>query len=363
MDVLLGITTSFLIAFSAMPIVIRVFRSLDLLDNPDRRKVHSVSTPSLGGIAIFVAAMVSLFFWVPIAELAEFKFLLLAIFFAFLLGVRDDISSLQALDKLTIQVFAALLVVFVADINFSGLYGIFGLTSLPAGVPEFLSLFVIVGLTNAFNLIDGIDGLAGSIACLVLGIFSFWFFTTGYSTLGFISATLGSAVFAFLFYNWAPSKIFMGDTGSLVLGFTISVLMIKFIDLNYLMSRGATLQLQAPVAMAVALLVLPIYDTFRVFIIRFLAGRSPMSPDKNHIHHMLLKLGFGHSSATVLLLTFNASLIVMAWFLQPLGNNWLSLIILLLAIFFGGFLDYRVKRKISSLGRKQGKPAPVSSQG
>jgi len=361
MDVLLSITTSFLIAFSAMPIVIRVFRSLNLLDNPDRRKVHSVSTPSLGGIAIYVAAMVSLLFWVPIAELAEYKFFLLAIFFAFLLGVRDDISSLQALDKLTIQVFAALLVVFVADIKFTGLYGILGLTSLSTGIAEFLSIFVIVGLTNAFNLIDGLDGLAGSVACIILGIFSWWFFAAGFSTLGFISLSLGAAVFAFLFYNWAPAKIFMGDTGSLVLGFTISVLMIQFIELNYVMVSTAKLHLTAPVAMAVALLILPVYDTFRVFTIRFMAGRSPMSPDKNHVHHILLKLGFGHAACTLILVGFNLSLVAVAWFLQPFGNNWLSVIILALAVSFGVFLDYRLKKKISAISGKRSKKTLATS--
>ncbi|MCP4457787.1 MAG: undecaprenyl/decaprenyl-phosphate alpha-N-acetylglucosaminyl 1-phosphate transferase [Cytophagales bacterium] len=361
MHVLFSITTAFLIAFSAMPIVIRVFRSLDLLDNPNRRKVHSVSTPSLGGIAIYLAAMISLFFWVPIAELSEFKFLLLAIFFAFLLGVRDDISSLQALDKLTIQVFAALLVVFVADINFSGLYGIFGFTKLPTGIAEFISIFAIVGLTNAFNLIDGIDGLAGCIACLILGGFSWWFFIAGYSTLGFISVTMGSAVFAFLFYNWSPSKIFMGDTGSMVLGFTISVLMIKFIELNSTLLPGTGYYLQAPVAMSFALLVLPVYDTFRVFVIRFLAGRSPMSPDKNHVHHVLLKLGFTHAYASIILVSFNTFLVGIAWFLQPLGNNWLSLIILIFAISFGGILDYRLRRKAKSIMSLRRNPTITAS--
>lgn len=360
MDVLLSITTSFLIAFSAVPIVIKIFRSLDLLDNPSRRKVHNVSTPSLGGIAIYVAAMVSLFFWVPIVELAEFKFLLLAIFFAFLLGVRDDISSLQALDKLTIQVFAALLVVFVADINFSGLYGLFGITTLPVGIAEFLSIFVIVGLTNAFNLIDGIDGLAGSVACIILGVFSFWFFGAGHSTLGFISASMCSAVFAFLFYNWAPSKIFMGDTGSLVLGFTIAVLMIQFIDLNYLFQPGESFYLQAPVAMSFALLILPVYDTCRVFTIRFLAGRSPMTPDKNHIHHVLLMLGFGHAIATSILIGFNVTLVGIAWSLQFLGNNWLSLIVLIFAISFGAFLDYKLKRKTSTMDKTEKQVAMTS---
>lgn len=334
-----------------MPIVIRVFRSLNLLDTPDKRKIHTVSTPSLGGIAIYLGFMVALVFWVPLSDLANYKFLLLATFFTFLLGVRDDISSLQALDKLTIQVFSALLVVFVADIKFSGLYGVLGLTDLPTGLAEFISLFVIVGLTNSFNLIDGIDGLAGSIALLIFGLFGLWFFQTGNYTLGFISISTAASVLGFLFFNWAPSKIFMGDTGSMVIGFMLSVLMIQFVDLNTAVSPGYW-KMEAPVAVAFALLALPVYDTLRVFTIRWAAGRSPMSPDKNHTHHSLLKLGLNHSQSTLILISFNAFLIIFTWFLQPLGNNWLCLIILLLSISFGGFLDYRLKRKITHL-RKQ----------
>jgi UDP-GlcNAc:undecaprenyl-phosphate GlcNAc-1-phosphate transferase len=176
MDILLSSVTSFLVAFSAVPIIIRIARSINIMDTPNLRKVHSESTPSLGGIAIFLGFIISLLFWVPLADLAQYKFLLLPIFFAFLLGIRDDIAGLQALDKLTIQVFAALLVVFVADIRFSGLYGLLGLTELPTGVAEFLSIFVIVGLTNAFNLIDGVDGLAGSVAVVILSFFGWWFF-------------------------------------------------------------------------------------------------------------------------------------------------------------------------------------------
>jgi len=355
MDVLFSITTSFLIAFSALPIIIRFSRSVDLLDEPDRRKVHAISTPSLGGIAIFLGCMISLLFWVPLAELASIKFLLLPLCFAFLLGIRDDISSLQALDKLTIQVFAALLVVFVADIKFTGLYGLFGLTDLPTGFAEFLSIFVIVGLTNAFNLIDGIDGLAGSIAVLVLSIFGWWFYQTGHSTFALLSFSFAGAVLAFLFFNWAPSKIFMGDTGSLVLGFALSALMIKFIDLNYLLPAKHALFMPAPVAMSFALLVLPVYDTLRVFIIRFLAGRSPMSPDKNHVHHILLKLGLNHSHSTLVLVGFNATVIGIAYVLQPLGNNWLSLIVLTLASGFGLFLDLRLRRKIAALSENRNK--------
>lgn len=347
MDILLSTVTSFLVAFSAVPIIIRIARSVDLMDAPDLRKVHLESTPSLGGIAIFLGFIVSLLFWVPLVDLAHYKFLLLPIFFAFLLGIRDDIASLQALDKLTIQVFAALLVVFIADIRFSGLYGLFGLTELPTGVAEFLSIFVIVGLTNAFNLIDGIDGLAGSVAVVILSFFGWWFMNTGNTTLGFFALSMASATLAFLFFNWSPAKIFMGDTGSLVLGFTLSALMIQFIDLNYLVAPKSTFYLQAPIALSFALLVLPVYDTLRVFIIRFMAGRSPMSPDQNHIHHILLKLKFSHAQSTLTLVAFNVLMVVIAYSLQFLGNNWLSLIVLVLAVTFGATLDFILKKRLA----------------
>jgi UDP-N-acetylmuramyl pentapeptide phosphotransferase/UDP-N-acetylglucosamine-1-phosphate transferase len=357
MDVILSITTAFLVAFSVMPIVIRVFRSLNLLDAPDKRKIHTVSTPSLGGIAIYLAFMIALVFFVPLQELSQVKFLLLAIFLLFILGVRDDISSLQALDKLTIQIFSALLVVFIADIRFSSLHGFMGVDALPVGVAEFLSIFVIVGLTNAFNLIDGIDGLAGSVSFLVFCFFGWWFFAAGETILAFICVTIAAAVLGFLFYNWAPSKIFMGDTGSLVLGFTLAVMMIQFVEVNY--SVSALLQnemkMQSPIAFSFALLIVPVYDTLRVFIIRFMSGRSPLSPDKNHIHHILLKLDCSHSRSTLILLAFNSLAVATAWFGQALGNNWLTLIILITAFSFGSFLDYRLKRKISNLFYKKRK--------
>ena len=352
MDILLSITTAFLVSFSAIPIVIRVFISLNLLDTPDHRKIHTVSTPSLGGIAIFVGFVIALAFWVPMTELANFKFFLLAMLLSFILGVRDDISSLQALDKLTTQVFSALLVIFFADIKFSGLYGILGMDQLPVGVAEFISLFVIIGLTNAYNLIDGIDGLAGSIALLVFGCFGYWFFLAGHDTLGFFSITLLAATLGFLFFNWAPAKIFMGDTGSMVLGFAMSVLMIQFIDLNANLPRGSEMKLTAPVGMAFALLVLPIYDMLRVFLIRILSGRSPMSADKNHTHHILLKLGLSHSTSTFVLIGFNMSAIAIASTFQSIGNNWLSLLILVLSISFGAFLDFRLKKKIQNIRKE-----------
>ncbi len=349
MDVILCITTAFLLAFSISPIVIRVFRSLNMLDNPTGRKIHRISTPSFGGIAIYIAFMMSLLFWVPLSELSHYKFFLLASFFMFLLGLRDDLSSLQALDKLTIQVFAALLIVFFANIRLNGLYGLFGIEHLPAGTPELITIFIIVGLTNAFNLIDGIDGLAGSIALFVCSVLGWWFFSIGQQTLGFMAVSLAAGILAFLFFNWQPSKIFMGDTGSLVIGFILSVLVIQFIDLSAHLPLTHSGKILTPVSMGIALLVLPVYDTFRVFIIRFLAGRSPMSADKNHVHHILLKLGLNHGQATLTLLLFNIGLFTTVWFCQHFGETFCLIIILISALSFGYLLDQRLKRKIQLL--------------
>jgi UDP-GlcNAc:undecaprenyl-phosphate/decaprenyl-phosphate GlcNAc-1-phosphate transferase len=348
MNLLLTITTAFLVAFSTIPIVIRVFRGLNILDTPDERKVHLVSTPSFGGIGIYLGFAIALLFWVPLLELGQVKFFLLATFFMFLLGLRDDISSLKALDKLTIQVFAALLVVFMADIRLEGFYGLFGLHIMPAGLPEFLTLFVIVGLTNAFNLIDGIDGLAGSLAVIVCTLMGIWFFGIGHSALGVISVSLAASVVAFLFYNWHPSRIFMGDTGSLLIGFMLSCLVIQFIHMDYHLPLNHAFKFRSPVAIGMAVLIVPIYDTFRVFIIRFMAGKSPLAPDNNHIHHVFLGLGFSHSQATVTLILFSLLSIGLSLFCDALGTNWTGFIVIMWAILFGAIFDGLLKRRMAS---------------
>lgn len=307
--------------FILLPVIIKVSRSIDLLDIPDRRKVHQISTPSLGGIAIFMGFMLALLMAVPLAGLAEIKYFLFGLVVIFILGVRDDISSLLAKNKLLTQVFAAVLVVYFTDIKLTGFYGIFGIGEMPAWFHIPLSLFVIVGLTNSFNLIDGIDGLAASVAVFILSVLGWSFLSIGESTYAMVCIAAIGALLAFLFFNWYPSKVFMGDTGSLMLGFMISSLAIKFINVGQIVFDNTVITQGTSVGVAVALLILPIYDTTRVFTIRFINGKNPLDPDRNHLHHGLLRLGLNHAKATVVLLLLNVVIFTSALLIGDLMTN------------------------------------------
>ncbi len=343
MTILLAITASFLATMTLMPVIIKLFRSIDLLDIPDKRKIHSVSTPSLGGIAIFAGIVFSLLLSMSFVDLASQKFFIGATFLIFLLGVRDDLSSLLAKHKLIIQIFAAVLVVYFGGWKIEGLNGLFGVTSFPYGLNEVFTIFVIVVMTNAFNLIDGIDGLAGSIGLLITLFFGWYFLSIGDLINATVSIAIGGAVLGFLLYNWYPSKVFMGDTGSMTLGFMISTLVVKFLMVPESISFG--LGLESPVSLCIALLILPIYDTLRVFFIRFYTGKSPLSPDRNHIHHVLLKLGLNHGQGTIVMISFNVIALAFALFFQHLGDTVLIASIFSVITIIGVGLDLKVMRK------------------
>lgn len=343
MSILLSITTSFLVAMILMPVIIKLFRSIDLLDIPDKRKIHAVSTPSLGGIAIFFGIVFSLILSTSIADLSTQKFFLGATFLIFLLGVRDDLSSVLAKHKLVIQIFAAVLVVYFGGWKIEGLNGLFGVESFPYGLNEIFTIFVIVVMTNAFNLIDGIDGLAGSIALLITLFFGWYFLSIGQELNAMISISVSGAVLGFLLFNWFPSKVFMGDTGSMTLGFMISTLMIQFLAVPEVISGG--LGIVSPVSLCIALLILPVYDTLRVFFIRFYQGKSPLAPDRNHIHHVLLKLGLNHGQSSILLILYNALVLSLVFLFQEVGDTLLILSTFMATVVVGILLDAKVMKK------------------
>ncbi|MEM0938500.1 MAG: MraY family glycosyltransferase [Bacteroidota bacterium] len=347
MNLPIAITTSFLVTLTLIPIVIKVFKSFDLLDQPNGRKIHRISTPSLGGIAVFFGLMVALVISLPFTNLTDEKHFLVGVFLIFLLGVRDDLSSLQANHKLVVQVFAATLVVFFKGIKISGLNGLFGIDTFGWYFDELFTIFLIVIMTNAFNLIDGIDGLAGSIGLLISITFCFLFTYSGHHFSAILSLALAGAVLAFLIYNWYPSKVFMGDTGSMMLGFVLTVLFIRFLSVP-LPESGQV----SPVALVFSLFILPTYDTSRVLLIRFFTGKHLLTPDRNHIHHVLLKLGYNHGQSTILLVGYNLILFLCVVTFQPIGELWLISSMTFLTVSIGGILDKKImKREAARMAR------------
>jgi len=276
----------------------------------------------------------------PIADLATEKYLLGGVSLIFLLGVRDDFSSLLAQHKLVVQVFAAFLVVFLGGVKIEGFNGLFGVNHFPWLFDEVFTMFVIVVMTNAFNLIDGIDGLAGSIALIISTFLGWAAFVSGLYVNATLAFAISGATLGFLLYNWYPSKVFMGDTGSMVFGFMLTVLMVKFLTTPIPPST-----ILSPVATSLALFVLPVYDTLRVMLIRIFTGRPPLSPDRNHIHHVLLKLGLNHGQSTICLASYNVLMIVFAVGLQHIGELWIMLCMTVTTVTVGALLDRKLMRR------------------
>ncbi|MBK8556361.1 MAG: undecaprenyl/decaprenyl-phosphate alpha-N-acetylglucosaminyl 1-phosphate transferase [Lewinellaceae bacterium] len=334
---LLTFITAFALTYATIPTIIRVAMERHLYDLPNERSAHKVPTPSLGGIGIFGGTFCAIILWAPYGAFDVMQYLLAAFMIIFLIGVRDDLLPISPTRKFLAQLLAAFILVYKSGVKLTSFYGIFGLYELPELSGIILSIMAIVGIINAFNLIDGINGLAASIglvACLVWGS---WFFAANHLEMATIAFALAGALIAFLKFNLQPARIFMGDTGSLFVGLVCAILAIQFIELQPARST-ALWSFKAAPAIAVSILIFPLFDTLRVFARRVMAGRSPFAPDKTHLHHKLLELGLSHQMATLALVMATLCFIGISILLDDLGNFRLLLLQLLLASGLSGLL-------------------------
>jgi len=311
---ILAFVTAFVAAMIIMPPLIRIIYRFKLFDVPDLRKEHAIPIPTMGGIASALGMAVGCAFWFQFSKdifIVSFFFSLAVLL---LIGMMDDLKNLSARYKFAIQIAVALLIAFsgVRITNFNGLLGI---DELPISAQYSFTVLAITGITNAFNLIDGIDGLAGGLGFMSLVTLGIFLTLSGDTNNAVIAFALGGGLLGFLYYNFNPAKIFMGDTGSLVLGFVISVLCIRLIQIS--IGAKHLILPHAPV-FALSLVTIPVFDTLRVFALRIWSGRSPFSPDKNHIHHLLTNNGWSHSFAAKLLCGVHALVLVTGYFLKDL---------------------------------------------
>jgi UDP-GlcNAc:undecaprenyl-phosphate GlcNAc-1-phosphate transferase len=315
------------IVLALTPHIIHIARIKHLFDEPDERKIHKQKIPRLGGLVVVVGFLFTALFFMDTTVMKEWNYLLCSILIIFAIGFKDDIVGLSPSKKIIAQLFASVLVIHFAGIYLTGLHGLLGIREIPTWAGYIATVLIIIVITNAFNLIDGINGLLGMIGCTTSMAFGFLFYLMDYQQFALISFTITGALFGFLYYNITPAKIFMGDTGALLLGFVMSVLAIKFIELHPHVSHRFV-EIKAAPATAVAILAIPLFDTLRVFSIRLLQGKSPFYPDRNHIHHLLIDSGFSHLTATLILVIFNVFIITVALLTQDLGNTYLVFLLL-----------------------------------
>ncbi len=314
------------------------------MDEPGDRRSHKVSTPSLGGIGIFAGTLFSIIMWTPFEYFGDLQYILCSFIIIFLIGAKDDIDPMSPSKKFLGELFAAGILVFRANVRLTSLYGFFGINDLPEYASIVLSIFTIIVIINAFNLIDGINGLSASLGLLITFVLGTWFYLVGSIEISIVAFALGGALVAFLKYNITPAQIFMGDTGALLLGLVCSILAIKFIELHNDI-QGSIYTFRSAPSIAIAILILPLFDTLRVFVLRVMEGKSPFEPDRKHIHHIMIDLGLTHMQATGILFFTNIVFIVLAIMLQDVGNLILLLIILGLALGMSIFASNLVERK------------------
>ncbi|MES2777406.1 MAG: MraY family glycosyltransferase [Bacteroidota bacterium] len=308
-ELIISLLLAFGITFYAIPVIIGVAEEKHLYDVPDERKIHKKPIPSLGGLGIFAGFIMALLVTIPFkGTQISFQYIVAACLVVFFVGVKDDILIITPLKKFLGQLLAAGILVFKGGIVLTNMHGILGLYELSLPIAYSLTIFTIVVVTNAFNLIDGIDGLAGSLGTLICMTLGVYFTVNGNIEYGCMAFALMGALMAFLIFNFSPAKIFMGDTGSLILGLVVSVLIIKFIGFA---PTAPVLAFQSAPAVGFAVLFIPLFDTLRVFSIRMLHGKSPFTPDRNHIHHILLDKGLSHRMVTLSLVFANLIMIIL----------------------------------------------------
>jgi UDP-N-acetylmuramyl pentapeptide phosphotransferase/UDP-N-acetylglucosamine-1-phosphate transferase len=278
-----------------MPLLIRFLRRRHVLDEGGRRKIHRGFVPSMGGIIICVAFMFSMILWIPVEYIVSRRFEFAAIALIFFAGIRDDMEPLRPIYKLAVQIIAASMVIMAGDIHIASFYGLFGIYELPVGLSYMLSMVFIIFLTNAYNLIDGIDGLAATLAIFAFVFLGFWFYAVGNEMSALRMACMVGALIGFLYYNWQPASIFMGDTGSLVVGFILSIGALSFISTNGSLPADNCYKFPAVLSAGMAVVLLPIFDTIRIFLLRIRQGKSPFLPDKQHLHHVILHVTHTHA--------------------------------------------------------------------
>jgi UDP-N-acetylmuramyl pentapeptide phosphotransferase/UDP-N-acetylglucosamine-1-phosphate transferase len=349
LTIFFSLALSFLVTILAIPTIIQVAREKKLFDEPDQRKIHKIGIPSLGGLGVFGGFIISLLLMTAKGN-KELQYFVAATITVFFLGIKDDILTITPVKKLTGQFIAAFILIHVGGLQITNLNGFLGVFEIPLFISIPFTFITIVFIINSFNLIDGVDGLVGSIGLVTSLFFGSYFLLAGQPFYSIVGFSLAGSLLAFLIFNFSPAQIFMGDTGSLLTGIVNSVLAVKFIALAG--NKASALPLASAPALAIAILIIPIFDTLRVFIMRILNKRSPFSADRTHIHHFLLDLGYTHKKVTLICVLANIGFIAMSFFLQTIGTTLLISILMAVGLSFMFLIKYKRRMLVTPSTKK-----------
>ena len=303
---------SLIMTTAIYPLVLRYALRHQIVDNPDARKLHRQPIPVMGGVAVYAGILAGcLAMWFLISK-ASISWSLMAITSMLVMGVWDDMKNLPAILRLAIQ-----FLIVGAYIAFTGhyvhnFYGLFGIHEISTWIGIALSLVGGVGTINAINMIDGIDGYSSGYGIMACTCFAVLFIAVGPSVWASLAVIVTSSLIPFFFHNvfGKKSKMFIGDGGTMMLGFLMAIFGIGALS----MQRNSELENHGigVIAMTTAVLCIPIFDTLRVMTARMMRGRSPFKPDKSHLHHLFIDMGFSHLRASISILSMNLT-VILVW--------------------------------------------------
>jgi UDP-N-acetylmuramyl pentapeptide phosphotransferase/UDP-N-acetylglucosamine-1-phosphate transferase len=339
---------AFIIAYRAIGVIIDVSHLKNLFDNPlEKRKVHANGIPHLGGIGIFIAIFVS-FSLSGYATQIWSPYLAAGMTLLLFSGIKDDILVIDPNKKLLVQIFAIVALMWGGNLVITDLGGVFGVQEISYTAGFALTFFTMIVVVNAYNLIDGIDGLAGGIGVMASAFFGWWFWEVGMIPYATLSISLTGSLLGFLVYNFQPASVFMGDTGSQIIGYVLAFLSVTFVKTGITATGAVPFQDAVPV-LVLSVLIVPLYDTLRVFVVRLFNGKSPFSADRRHVHHQIIDFGFSHRSACYILYAYTLGIIGLTISLSGMDVNILLGTVLLTTVLL--FPTVHFKRKlVESLG-------------
>ncbi|MBQ8544509.1 MAG: undecaprenyl/decaprenyl-phosphate alpha-N-acetylglucosaminyl 1-phosphate transferase [Alistipes sp.] len=295
--------------FVVHPSLVKIAHMKSIVDNPDARKLNKVPVPVLGGVAVFFGIMFSLSIAGYYIEGMNIQFeLIIAMMIMLYTGVGDDILQLSPRLRFALQIFVVCLMMFLCGIYIDDFHGLWGVGELPWYVAVALTIFSCVGIINSINLIDGVDGLCSGYGVFASMMFAVCFMLMGDVSYAVLAFAVAGAIFPFMLHNMFGEKykMFLGDGGSLVLGFICSLYVMRIIQSGDDVVSGST------ISFTLAVLSIPVFDTVRVMVARIINHRSPFSPDKTHLHHMFISLGYSHVITAINIIMLNGA-IVLIW--------------------------------------------------
>lgn len=307
---------SLIVSLVVYPFVLRIAIKHNIVDNPNARKLQRVPVPVMGGFVVFSGIIVALLVsntqlndtstWVGLTAMTTML----------VIGAWDDIMDVSATLRFILEMALVYGMVVLADIGIDSFHGLWGIGAIPDSVSLPLSVIVGVGVINATNLIDGVDGYSSGFGILSCALFAALFYEGGNVVMGRLALICVGALIPFFLHNvfGNKSKMFIGDSGSLMMGAVLSLFVFSFLSKD-----GSCAVLEdkkmGMLPFSIAVLSIPVFDTLRVMCVRIIRGKSPFHPDKTHLHHLFIEMGFSHLGTTFFILSINV-FIVAAWFVS-----------------------------------------------